>query len=75
MKVLIDTNILLDVLCNRPGLAEASKKVWELCEIGKLDGLVCALSMVNISYIMRKQLTPERVKEILEQLDMIFQLS
>ena len=38
MRVLLDTNVILDVLCARePFLADASK-VWKLCEVEKLDG-------------------------------------
>ena len=75
MKVLIDTNILLDVLYNRPGLIGTSKTVWKLCEAGKLDGTVCALSVVNISCIMRKQLTPLQVRAVVKELDVIFRIS
>ena len=32
MKVLIDTNIILDVLCNRKNFVEDSAKVFKLCE-------------------------------------------
>ena len=28
MKILVDTNVILDVLCNRPEFVEASSKVW-----------------------------------------------
>jgi len=72
MKVLIDTNILLDVLCNRPGLAESSAKVWKHIEAGNLEGIVCALSIPNIVYILRKELDPEKVREVIAQLDHIF---
>ena len=30
MKVLIDTNVILDVLCNRPDFLENSLKIWKL---------------------------------------------
>jgi predicted nucleic acid-binding protein len=72
MRVLIDTNVLLDVLCNRPGLVEASQKVWKHCEVGTLDGCVCALSVPNIVYILRKELDQAKVKEIIGQLNLIF---
>lgn len=74
MKVLIDTNILLDVLCSRPGLVDASSKVWKLCETHLIEGIVCSLSIVNLSYIMRKQLTPDKIRQIITSLDLIFGL-
>ena len=72
MKVLIDTNIVLDVLCNRQGLMEASRKVMQLCEVGKINGALCTLSLVNISYIARKQLNRDQIKEIVRQMGLIF---
>ncbi len=73
MKVFIDTNILLDVLCNRPDFVEASGKVWKLCETGIIDGCICTLSILNIAYILRKQLQPDTVKQIIDRLDLIFE--
>ena len=62
MKVLIDTNVILDVLCNRVDIAEASSKVWKYCEVDKLEGYISALSIPNIVYILRKELTPEKTQ-------------
>lgn len=75
MKVLIDTNVLLDVLADRPGLADTSKKIWQMSEVSTIEGCVCSLSIVNISYILRKTLTPEKVKDIIEKIDLIFTLT
>lgn len=75
MKVLIDTNIILDVLCNRKEFVEASAKVFKLCEIKKITGYISALSLPNIVYIMRKELNAEKVREILEKLSLIFEIA
>lgn len=74
MKVLIDTNIILDVLCNRKEFAEDSAKVFKLCEVKKITGYISALSIANIVYIMRKELDTGKVKEILERLSLIFEI-
>ena len=34
MKVLIDTNIIMDVLSNREGFAEPASQLFKLCEGG-----------------------------------------
>ena len=72
MRVLIDTNVLLDVLCNRAAFVEASQRVWKHCEVGDVEGCVCVLSVPNIVYILRKELDPEKVKQVISQLNMIF---
>ena len=74
MKVLIDTNILLDVLCARENFLEPSLKVWKYCEVNKLEGYISALSVPNIVYILRKELTPEKTQEVIEQLLLIFKV-
>lgn len=72
MKVLIDTNVILDVLCAREKFLEASLAVWKYCEVKKLDGYIAAVSIPNIVYILRKELTPQKTEEIIKQLCLIF---
>ena len=75
MKILIDTNVILDVLCKREEFYENSLKIWKYCEIGKLKGYVSALSVPNIVYILRKELTPEKTQQIIEQIFLIFKVA
>lgn len=75
MKVLIDTNIILDVLCNRHDFLEDSANVFKLCEVRKISGCVSALSIPNIIYIMRKELDGKQIKDILEKLSLIFSIT
>lgn len=75
MKILIDTNVILDVLCARENFLEASSKVWKYCEINKADGYISALSVPNIVYILRKELTPEKTQQIIERLFLIFKIA
>lgn len=72
MKVLIDTNIILDVLCNREEFVADSLRVFQCCEAQHITGYISALSIPNIVYIMRKELDSERIKEILHTLTMVF---
>jgi predicted nucleic acid-binding protein len=72
MNVLIDGNIILDVLQNRKPHAEASSKVWKLCETNLVEGYVSALTFADMVYVMRKELTPEMIQEVLGKLSLIF---
>lgn len=72
MRILVDTNILLDVLCSRKEFAENSLRIFRLCETRLMAGYISALSIPNIVYIMRKELDRERIKEILHTLMMLF---
>ncbi len=72
MTVLIDGNIILDVLQNRKPHVEVSSGVWKLCETDQIDGFVSALTFANLAYVMRKELTPEIISEVLRKLALIF---
>ena len=72
MKVLVDTNVILDVLCNRKDFVADSLRVFQCCEAQHVTGYISALSIPNIVYIMRKELDPERIREILHTLTMVF---
>lgn len=72
MKILIDTNVILDVLCGRPEFVDDSLKVFKYCEANQITGCVSALSIPNIVYIMRKELDNEKIKDILNTLTSLF---
>ena len=74
MKILIDTNIILDVLCNRKEFVDDSVKIFKLCEVKKVKGYISALSITNIVYIMRKELNAKKIVDILEKLSLIFEV-
>ena len=75
MKALIDGNIILDVLQRREPHVEASAKVWKLCETDKVEGYISALTFADLVYVMRKELTPETVLEVLKKLALIFRFT
>ncbi len=54
MKIMCDTNIILDVLLERAPFAEDSAKVLSLCEEHKLDGFISASCLTDIFYLVRK---------------------
>ncbi len=73
MKLLIDANIILDVLQDRKPHVEDSAMIWKLCETEQVKGYVSTLTFANIVYILRKELTPEGIDEVLKKLVLIFE--
>lgn len=66
MKFMIDTNIILDVFLDQEPFSTASKEVLNLCENGKIQGLISASSATDIFYIVRKRLgNPDKAYEAL----------
>ena len=72
MKLLIDANILLDVLQKREPHYKYSSIIWKLCEAGKVTGYVSVLTFMNMVYIMRKELSPEKIDDVYKALALIF---
>ena len=75
MKLLIDGNILLDVLQKREPHYPSSALIWKLCETGQAEGWVSALTFANLVYILRRELTPDSVYDILKKLSCIFRFT
>lgn len=75
MKILIDTNVILDVLCDRKEFVDDSSKIFKLCEVKQLSGYISALSIPNIVYIMRKELDTETTRQVIEKLSLVFDIA
>ena len=54
MKIMCDTNVILDVLLEREPFVNDSYKVLSLCEEHRIDGFVSASSVTDIYYLVRK---------------------
>ena len=74
MKVLIDTNILLDVIQERQPFEPSATRVWRLVEEGQIEGCVSAISFNNIYYVARKQVGAEKAIEGVRRVRRTFQL-
>lgn len=74
-RLLIDANILLDVLQKREPYFYDSSLIWKLCETNSIEGYVSSLTIANLIYVMRKELKPEKIEEVLNHLKLIFQLT
>lgn len=54
MRLMLDSNVFLDVLLERELFVEDSCDVLSLCEDHKVDGFVSASAITDIFYIVRK---------------------
>jgi predicted nucleic acid-binding protein len=54
MKVLIDTNIVLDLLLEREPFVEDAIALFDQVEAGQVRGYIAATTITNIFYIVRK---------------------
>ena len=75
MRVLIDTNILLDALLGREPHFDNADKIIKLCADKKIDGFMAAHSIPNIFYILRKDMSEESRREVLLNLCVILMVA
>lgn len=54
MKILLDTNVVVDLLLLREPWAAEAKEIWRAAADGRLDCYVSASAMTDIYYICRK---------------------
>jgi len=75
MRILLDTNILLDVFFQREPHAVASESVWQACEQGRCEGYITPLTLVNIFYLAQKQLRTQKARELVIETLNVFQVA
>lgn len=68
MKVLIDTNVILDWIMRREPNAANARKIIGQCLFGVVEGYVTAHSVSDIFYILRKDFPVEKRKNLLQLL-------
>ncbi|MCS7075489.1 MAG: PIN domain-containing protein [Bacteroidia bacterium] len=71
MKILIDTDVLLDLLLDRKPFSENAAKVLSLCEKNKIQGFVTAVTINNLYYILRKSTSHKDILTAIEKLLLI----
>lgn len=60
--VLIDTNVVLDLLLERPAFVAEAQRITDWVEAGNCRAMLCATTITTIDYLARKQLDSTRAK-------------
>lgn len=66
MNVFLDTNVVLDVFAHRQPFYGDSARVWALAERRKVFGLVSAVSMTTLYYVVRRLSSQRAAMEMLK---------
>ena len=67
MRLLLDTNIIVDILTKCTGY-EDSRMVLRYCEAGRAEGLVSATTVTDVMYILRKHIAPSSARDAVRTL-------
>ena len=75
MKVLFDTNIVLDHLLGREPFVENAEQLLNLVDTGRIDGIICSTTATTIHYLASKAVGAPAAMEYLRQLLAIFDVA
>ena len=68
MKILIDTNILIDFISVRENYFENAKNIIMACKNEQVEGCIAAVSVSNIFYILRNNVPEHQRRDMLKKL-------
>lgn len=75
MRLLFDTNVVLDVMLNREPHAETSAEILSRVESGALTGCICATTVTTIHYLAARALGSERALVEVRKLLSLFEIA
>ena len=75
MRILFDTDVILDVLLARPPHAIASSQLLNLADQEKIEGLVCATTVTTVYYLASKSVGRRRALKAIRELLGIFDVA
>jgi len=75
MKILLDTNIVLDLLLQREPFYKDAKEIFLLIENSKLSGYLCATSIATLHYLISKAKYKDLANTTIESLLKLFNIA
>ena len=75
MKIVFDTNIILDVLLNREPFVKLSANLVSAVENKKIEGFLCATTITTLDYLISKEINRNKANVEVRKLLSIFNIS
>ncbi len=75
MKVLFDTNIILDVLLDRKPFSEHASYILSSVERSEVSGFLCATTITTIHYLLSKYLDKEKAIDSITSIMALFEVA
>lgn len=75
MKILLDTNIVLDVLMDRSPFADAATELFSKVEDGTVIGYLCGTTITTVYYLAAKTVGAPRAREKIKKLLSLFEVA
>ena len=75
MRVIIDTNIVLDVLLEREPFVQAAVNLFSLAEESVIEAFLCATTITTIDYLLNRSLPASTARAALQKLISLFEVA
>ncbi|MBQ8134277.1 MAG: PIN domain-containing protein [Clostridia bacterium] len=75
MKILVDTNIVIDYITIREPFYEAAYKIVKLCADKQIKGVMAVHSIPNVYYLLRKQMTEQQRRNVIKSMLKVFDVA
>lgn len=75
MKLLIDTNVVLDLMLERQPFVEHATLLLTQVEQGIIEGYLCATTLTTLEYLLQKELGDKKSKPLLKALLQLFDIT
>jgi predicted nucleic acid-binding protein len=75
VKVIVDTNVVLDVLLAREPFAPAAARIFALTEQSRIEACLCATTVTTVDYLLSQSLPRNKAREAVRALLTIFDVA
>ena len=75
MKILFDTNVVLDLLLNRTPFVDHAQILFEKVESGKIEGYIGATTVTTLDYLLTKALPKKEAIRVIKKLLKLFEIA
>lgn len=75
MKVLLDTNVVLDVLLERRPFVEPATEIFSMVERSEIDGFLCATTITTLDYLLNQTLAGKDARQTIWKLLSLFEIA
>jgi predicted nucleic acid-binding protein len=75
MRILFDTNVVLDLLLDRKPFVEQAQMLFDKVESDELKGYLGATTITTLDYLLRKALSTHEATQIIKKLLVLFDIA
>lgn len=75
LRVLLDTNVVLDVLARREPHFQDAARIWAAVETGHIEGLIAAHCVTTVFYLLSRHMNRQRATAATTDLLRLFEIA